>query len=157
MSIYIGTNCFSLLYQSKVVERIGALSLNLRAASELAQTRGQDPEQPLFKTLPTTMFGKQNHDLVYLKQSQYMLSQIPFPDSIYLTVRNFFVGANFRKKCHKRLQKIFLQFIFSRHSLKWKPHLQAARIVHCVHIVCMHMAVLSGLLKAFMGFYFHGS
>ena len=52
-------------YQSKVVERMGVLSSNLRAASELAVTRGQDPEQPLFQTLPTNMFGKEACDFHY--------------------------------------------------------------------------------------------
>ena len=37
---------------------MGVLSGNLKAASELAMTRGQDPQQPLFQTLPTAKFGE---------------------------------------------------------------------------------------------------
>ena len=58
ISVYTCTIAFTIACQSKVVEQIGVLSSNLRVASELAVTRCQDPEQPLFQTLPATMFGK---------------------------------------------------------------------------------------------------
>ena len=42
----------------KVVDRMGTLCSNLKAAVELIVIQGQDLDQPLFESLPPSKFGE---------------------------------------------------------------------------------------------------